>query len=52
MSKNVEVFGGTSINGKGIIDKVLMVKLEVEKAWGIYASVFGLIPNKWNMYLE
>ena len=37
-------------NGKEIIDKVLMAKLEEEKAWGKYASVFGLIPHKWNIY--
>ena len=45
MSKNIEDFGGTSINGKTNIGKVLKVKLEVEKAWRIYASVFGLIPT-------
>ena len=41
MSKNVRIFGGTSIKRIRIIDKVLTVKLEVEKAWGIYASVLG-----------
>ena len=41
MSKSVEVFGGTSINGKRNIGRVLTVKLESKDVWRINASVLG-----------
>ena len=41
MSKNARIFGGTSINRKRIIGRVLTVKLESKDVWRINASVLG-----------
>ena len=36
-------------NGKELLARFLKEKLEVGKAWGNYAHVLRVIPNKWNI---
>ena len=49
VSKNVRIFGGASIKWIRIVGKVWKSKLEVKKAWGIFASV--LVNSKQMEYL-
>ena len=49
-SKNVENFGGASIDKERIIDKVRESKLEEEKAKGFNMQVGSwVIPKQWNI---